>query len=75
MYSGDNLLYVLTILEAIEKVQKFTSRFRTAKEFFDAEDQLFFHASTSLLLVIGEESKKIEKNLKAQHFLFAKNKN
>lgn len=62
MYSGDNLLYILTILEAIEKVLKFTGRFQSAKGFFEADDQLYFHATTNLLLAIGEESKKIEKD-------------
>ncbi len=64
MYSSDNLLYILTILEAIEKVKKYTNRFPSAKAFFDADDQLFFHATTNLLLTIGEESKKLEKGLK-----------
>lgn len=64
MYSGDNLLYILTMLEAIEKVLKFTGHFRSAKDFFETEDQLYFHATTNLLLAIGEESKKIEKELK-----------
>ncbi len=64
MYSGDNLLYLLTILEAIEKAQKFTTRFQAAKDFFETDDQLFFHATTNLLLAIGEESKKLDKDLK-----------
>lgn len=64
MYSGDNLLYLLTILEAIEKVFKFTGHFQTAVEFFETEDQLYFHATTNLLLAIGEESKKLEAGLK-----------
>jgi len=64
MYSGDNLLYILTMLEAIEKVRKYTESFQSAEEFFDADDQLYFHATTNLLLAIGEESKKLEKDLK-----------
>lgn len=66
MYNGDNLLYILTMLEAIEKVQRFSSKFVTAEDFFNAEDQLYFHASTHLLLAIGEESKKLEDDLKQQ---------
>jgi uncharacterized protein with HEPN domain len=54
------------MLEAIEKVQKFITRFGSPKDFYDAEDQLFFHATTNLLLTFGEESKKLEKGLKSE---------
>jgi len=66
MYSGDNLLYILTMLEAIEKVKIFVSKFDNAVSFFQAEDQLYFHAVNSVLLAIGEESKKLEDGLKQQ---------
>ncbi len=66
MFSGDNLLYLLTMLEAIEKAQKFAARFDGAAAFFQTDDQLYFHASTHLLLAIGEESKKLEDGLKLQ---------
>ncbi|MCF8243727.1 MAG: DUF86 domain-containing protein [Saprospiraceae bacterium] len=64
MFSGDNLLYLLTMLEAIEKVKQFISPFANARNFFYKDDQLHFHAVSHLLLAIGEESKKLEKGLK-----------
>ncbi len=64
MYSGDNLLYVLTMLDAAEKVDQYTARFQSAESFFEEEDQLYFHAVTHLLLAIGEESKKLDDGLK-----------
>ncbi len=64
MFSGDNLLYLLTLLEAIEKAIQYVSHFEDAPTFFHADDQLHFHATTHLLLTIGEESKKLEPGLK-----------
>ena len=61
MFSGDNLLYLLTMLEAIEKVERYTMPFDDAQDFFQKDDQLHFHASSHLLLAIGEESKYLEK--------------
>ena len=66
MYSGNNLLYVLTMLEAIEKVSIFVSKFKDAPSFFQADDQLYFHAVNSLLLAVGEESIKLEADLKKE---------
>lgn len=64
MYSEDNLLYVLTMLEAVEKIQLYTAPFKSADAFFEADNQMHFHAVSHLLLAIGEESKKIESGLK-----------
>ena len=54
------------MLETIEKVTKYAVSFENAPSFFQAEDQLYFHATTHLLLAIGEESKKLESELKVQ---------
>jgi uncharacterized protein with HEPN domain len=67
MHKGDNLLYILTMLEAIEKVFLFADRFDSSKSFFETEDQLFFHASSHLLLAVGEESKKLDNELKLSY--------
>lgn len=64
MFSGNNLLYLLTMLEAIEKVEQFAAPFDNALDFFRKDDQLHFHAVSHLLLAIGEESKNLEKGLK-----------
>lgn len=62
-----NLLYVLTMLEAIEKILIYTKLFTTADDFYNAEDQKSFNASVNLLIAIGEESKKIESNIKSKY--------
>lgn len=67
MYSKQNLTYVLTILEAIEKAQLYTKEVSDADEFLNFNDQLNFNACQTLLLVIGEESKKIDNNLKEEY--------
>ena len=64
MYSQDNLLYILTMLEAIEKVFIYSGEFEGAEELFQANDQLNYNACNNLLLAISEESKKIEDQLK-----------
>ncbi|HMP28844.1 MAG TPA: DUF86 domain-containing protein [Saprospiraceae bacterium] len=55
-----NLIYVLTILESIEKIKIYTIKFKDADEFYNSEDQLQFNAVLKLISVIGEESNKIE---------------
>ena len=66
MYSDKNLIYILTILEAIEKLKIYTNRFSNAHDFWLADDQLNFNASSNLLLAIGEETKKIDEKLKEE---------
>ena len=64
MYSKGNLVYILTILEAIEKIFIYSGKFDGADALFRANDQLNYNASNKLLLAIGEESKKIDSQLK-----------
>lgn len=64
MYSSKNLTYILTILEAIEKVFYYTESFKDEEEFFYANKQLNFNATVNLLIAIGEENKKIDDTLK-----------
>ena len=59
-----NLLHVLTILEAIEKIKLYTASFKNAETFFNANDQLEFNAVLNLLITTGEEVKKIDSKLK-----------
>jgi uncharacterized protein with HEPN domain len=66
MYSDKNLAYVLTILESIEKIFLYTSGFSTPEEFYEANDQLNFNGTYNLLIVEGEESKKIDLLLKRE---------
>jgi uncharacterized protein with HEPN domain len=58
-----NIIYVLTILESIEKIKIYTREFENADDFYNSEDQLQFNAVLKLLSVIGEESNKIESDL------------
>ena len=67
MYEKKNFTYILTILEAIEKIYLYTKDFKEADEFYQANDQMNFNACQILLLVIGEESKKINQDLKNEH--------
>ncbi len=66
MYNDKNLIYVLTILEAIEKIQIYTKKFSNAHDFWSSDNQLYFNASSNLLLAIGEETKKINEKLKEE---------
>lgn len=64
MYSSKNLLYILTILEAIEKISIYTQEFNDEESFFHANKNLNFNGTVNLLIAIGEENKKIDKELK-----------
>ena len=41
----------------------YSQKFTTALEFLEAEEQVYFNASITLLIAIGEEVKKIDKQL------------
>lgn len=64
MYDMKNLVYVLTMLECIEKIWIYTQEFTEPNEFIWANEQKEFNATLSLFIAIGEESKKIEATLK-----------
>ena len=67
MYSKRNLTYILTILEAIERIKIYTKGFKDPDEFHLHNEQMNFNACQILLLVIGEEAKKITTELKDEH--------
>jgi len=64
MYSDTNLVYIFTILEAIEKINIYTQDFKDDETFYFANDQMNFNAVVSLLIAIGEENKKIDSKIK-----------
>jgi uncharacterized protein with HEPN domain len=64
LYSENNALFLLTILEALEKIKIYGNGYNNAESLFDAEDQLPYNGICHLLLAVGEESKKIEPGLK-----------
>ena len=70
MFESKNMLYILTMLEAIEKVFIYSSDFVDEQEFYDANRQLNFNATVNLLIAIGEENKKIDKDLKNEFSTF-----
>ena len=64
MYSDNNLIYLFTILEAIEKINLYTQNLSDDEEFYSANNQMNFNAVVNLLIAIGEENKKIEQKIK-----------
>jgi len=65
MFDRKNVLYILTMLEAIEKIFIYSVDFENEEEFYAAEKQLYFNATVNLLIAIGEENKKIDDRLKS----------
>jgi uncharacterized protein with HEPN domain len=64
MYKEENLIFVFTMLECIEKCGIYTDGFTNPNEFIWADEQMRLNAVISLFIAIGEESKKISQNLK-----------
>lgn len=63
-YSEKNLLYTLTVLEAIEKIDIYTENINNSMIFFEIDEQKTYNAVCHLLLAVGEETKKIDEKLK-----------
>lgn len=59
----NDLLYLLRILEAAEKIMLYAGPFLNAQDFFSANDQKEFNACLNLLGQIGEQSNKLSKTL------------
>ena len=64
MYNDNNLIYLFTILEAIEKISIYCADFEDEEEFYSSNEQLNFNAVVNLLIAIGEENKKIDTQIK-----------
>lgn len=73
MFDAKNMLYILTILEAIEKIFIYSQEFNDEHSFYHAHKQLNFNATVNLLIAIGEENKKIDEGLKDAQMLNWKN--
>lgn len=67
MYSDTNLIYLFTILEAIEKINIYTENIEDDESFYYANNQMNFNAVVNLLIAIGEENKKIELKIKEDY--------
>lgn len=61
---NENILYLLSIFESIEKIKIYTRDFSDADEFFEANYQKDFNATLNLLIAIGEDVKKLDESLK-----------
>ena len=73
MFDSKNILYVLTMLESIEKIFIYSSDFEDEEKFYFANKQLNFNATVNLLIVVGEENKKIDDRLKVSNRINWKN--
>jgi uncharacterized protein with HEPN domain len=73
MFDSKNMTYLLTMLEAIEKIFFYSQGFDDEEDFFEANKQLNFNATVNLLIVIGEENKKLEDGLKTSTLVVWKN--
>ena len=63
MYSYKNILYIVSVIASAEKAIHYSQNFTKALEFLEANEQVYFNGSITLLIAIGEEVKKIEKEL------------
>lgn len=66
MYSNKNILHLLTVLESIEKIMLYTAGFSDKRSFYESGDQVQYNAVCHLLLAIGEESLKLDSQLKEE---------
>jgi len=57
MFDSKNILYILTMLESIEKIFIYSSDFEDEEKFYFANKQLNFNATANLLISIGEENR------------------
>ncbi|GAB2573986.1 HepT-like ribonuclease domain-containing protein [Spirosoma areae] len=67
MYNIKNLSSICTMLECIEKIFLYSKPFTNIEDFIWANDQQNYNASWGLLLVVGEESKRLDSGLKNEH--------
>jgi len=63
MSSNNQILYIISALAASEKAMHYAKNFHSAKAFYKADDQLHFNATLILLMVVGEDVKKIDKEI------------
>lgn len=63
MYSSKNILYIVSAISAIEKISGYTFGFSNANDLLQANHQLNFNGTITLLIAIAEETKKIDSGL------------
>ena len=62
MYNSKNVLYIVSCIAAIEKINIYTSNITTPTALLEANNQMNFNATITLLVAIAEEIKKTENN-------------
>jgi len=63
----NDLLYLLNILEYIEKIWKYTEKTNNAEELFELNEQMNLNASLTLLVNIGENVSKTTEEIKNEY--------
>jgi uncharacterized protein with HEPN domain len=63
----NDLLYLLNIIESVEKILHYLNDCSKAEDFYFLNDQLNFNASLNLFSHIGDNVAKISNELKAKH--------
>lgn len=63
----NDLMYLLNILESLEKILLYSKECNSAEEFYEFNEQLNFNASLNLLVNIGENVAKISEELKKNY--------
>jgi uncharacterized protein with HEPN domain len=63
----NDLVYLLIILESIEKVNIYSKDYKTFEEFYNSNEQKEFNASLLLLINISEQTIKISPELKEKY--------
>jgi uncharacterized protein with HEPN domain len=60
MYNNKNILYIVSSISAIEKINIYTAGFSNAISLLNANTQLNFNGTITLLIAVAEETKKID---------------
>ncbi len=63
MFNNKNLLYIDSAIAPSEKAIYYAQPFNTSLEFLEANEQMPFNATITLLIAIGEEVKKTDNQL------------
>lgn len=63
MYNTNEILFIVSALAASKKAMHYGQSFNTSIDFFTSADQVYYNATLTLLMAIGEEVKKIDKQL------------
>jgi uncharacterized protein with HEPN domain len=63
MSNNNQILYIISALSASQKAMYYAQNYNTPNSFFEADNQMPFNATLTLLIAIGEEVKKIDNQL------------